>query len=181
MVWGGYQQSYVKITKRNQTSKSEEKAKYTLRCKKSAEMERVEWIIELVKDQGKADQDPEGESKMKKMLQTIREEATNRKVTAILKRPHHSVQSLDMAEIKWFHSLKKIEFYRFNDGVFEAQPYVEGNEYWKHYPYKVPHDEYKEVTVAETVRERYMVNGANHSQLKWRKLTKPMAVNATLL
>ena len=50
-------------------------------CKKLAETERAEWIIELARDQAKADQDSEWESKMNRMLQTIREKATNRKLT----------------------------------------------------------------------------------------------------
>ena len=65
-------------------------------CKKSAETEQAVWIIELAKDRAKTDQDPEWESKMKRMLQRTREKATDRKLTAVLKGPYQLVQSIDV-------------------------------------------------------------------------------------
>ena len=107
-------------------------------CKKLAETERAEWIIKLAKDRAQADQDPEWENKMKRMLQTVREKATNRKLTAILKGPHQSVQSISVPVSTWFHSREKKELYKFNEGVFEPHSMADNNEYWNHYTHKVP-------------------------------------------
>ena len=41
--------------------------------KKLTVPEKAGWIIELAKDQAKADQDPEWENKVKRMSQTVRE------------------------------------------------------------------------------------------------------------
>ena len=65
-----------------------------------AETERVEWIIKLAKDRENSDQDPEWENKMKRMLQTIRDKATNRELIAIIKGPHQPVQNIDVTEKK---------------------------------------------------------------------------------
>jgi hypothetical protein len=109
-----------------------------------------------------------------------RENATHRKVTVILKGPHQSVQSTNVPVNKWFHSQKNKELYRFNEGVFEAHTTKEGNEYWNCYTQKVPHDDHKDVTVAETAGGQYMVVSVNQCQPEWKKLTEPTVVNATL-
>ena len=47
--------------------------------------------------------------------------------------------------------------YKFNEGVFEAHPAADNNEYWNHFTHKVSHNDYKEVIVPETPGGRYMV------------------------
>ena len=116
-------------------------------CRKLTETERSEWIIKLAKDRAQADQDPEWEDKMERMLQTVREKATNRKFTAILKGPYQSVQSIRVPVSKLFHSREKTELYKFNKEVFEAHHMAGNNKYWNHYTHKVPYGNYKEVIV----------------------------------
>ena len=53
-------------------------------------------MIKLAKERAQANQDPERENKTKKMLQTMREKTMNRKLTAILKGPYQSVQSMSV-------------------------------------------------------------------------------------
>ena len=147
-------------------------------CKKSTETARTELIIELSNDWVNADQDPE--CKSKRVLQTIRERATNRKLTAVEKLPHQWVQSIDAPTGEWFYSQGKKEMYRFSDRVFEAHPHAEYNKYWNQYTYKVPHDDYKETTVVEIERGKYTIVSVNQSQPNWNKLTELAAVNRTL-
>ena len=66
-------------------------------------MARAEWVIELANYHAKADQDPAWESKMKRMLQTIRKKATKRKLKVVLKGPHQSVQSVGVPKGEWFY------------------------------------------------------------------------------
>ena len=75
-------------------------------------------------------------------FQSIREKATTWNLTAILKGPHQSVQSIYVPERKWFHSREKKQLYRFNNGVFGAHSNSYGDEYRNHYTHKVPYAYY---------------------------------------
>ena len=86
--------------------------------KKTAETKRTEWIIKLAKDQAQADQDSEWENKTRRMLHTVREKSTNRKLAAILQGSHQPVRNISVPVNKWFHSREKKELYKFNEGVF---------------------------------------------------------------
>ena len=117
---------------------------------------------------------------MGRMLQTVREKEMNRKLTAILQGQHQPVLSISVAVNKWFHSREKKELYKFIEGVFEAYPAVDNNEYQIHFTHKVLHEDYKEVKVPETPGGRYVVVSDNHTKPEWKKLTEPTLVNATL-
>ena len=117
-------------------------------CKKIAETERAEWIIKLAKDQAQAYQDPEWENKMRRMLQTVREKATNRKLTTIIQGPRQPVRSISVPANKWFHSREKKELYKFIKEVFEVYPVIDNTDYWSHFTHKVLHEDYKKVMVS---------------------------------
>ena len=109
----------------------------------------------MAKDLAQADQDLEWEIKTKKMLQTVREKALKRRLTAISQGTPHSVQSISMSISKWFHSREEKELHKFNEGVFEAHPMADNNGYWGQFTYKVPHNNYKEVILSETPGSRW--------------------------
>ena len=68
---------------------------------------------------------------------------------------------------EWFHSREKKELYTFNEGVFEAYPAADKNEYWNHFTHKVPYTNYKEVIVSETPGGCYMLVNKNQTKPEW--------------
>ena len=50
----------------------------------------------MAKDQAQVNQDPEWVNKTKRMLQTVREKETNKKLTAILQDPHQPVRGISV-------------------------------------------------------------------------------------
>ena len=118
--------------------------KEVYRCKKelweaqkTCEDERAEWLKGEAMDRAHATGDKDWEAGLKRMIHTAETRAVNRKLTAITKGSHGTLDRIEVPTHDWFHSEKEQELYRYDKGNFEAYPQATVNKYYKHHSLKV--------------------------------------------
>ena len=154
-----------------------------------ASEKRQEWLERIAEDVARAAGVPDWRKHLEKMLQDEKERETNRKLTAIIKGPHQSLNWIEVPEGTWFYSRTNKELYHYDRGVFEAhaawspQPGLIPDCPWKfygHHHLKVPHDDI--VLAQVSIENEFIILRAVHqpSQI-WRTVTDPKEIERLLL
>ena len=119
---------------------------------------RQEWIERNSQDIAKAAGEPDWRRHMEKMLRDEREREINRKLTAITKGIHQSLDWIEIPTGQWYYSHEKKEIYKYDSGVFESYAAYSPSpslipthptKFYKHHHLKVPHKDIVEAQVEE--------------------------------
>ncbi|NCG03282.1 MAG: hypothetical protein GWP22_07470, partial [Actinomycetales bacterium] len=148
-------------------------------CQKDAESERDEWLQERAKDRAKALEDPNWEAKMRIMIRTARERASNRKLTAITKGLRRGLDGIQVPTHDWFYSPSTNEIFHYSDGVFEAYPSAQDGTFYCHHSLKVLHEDDAElITVGkDAATGRYVITETHeHPVSFWKDVTSPQEI-----
>ena len=105
---------------------------------KSCEDLRYEWLAQLARDRSRASGDPDWEKRLNKMKRTVRENATNRKLSIILKGRRGTLDRIQVPTGQWYYSFSKQEIYHYDRGTFEAYPAHSPTLFHRHHTIKVP-------------------------------------------
>ena len=111
---------------------------------------RKEWLASIAKDRARACNDPNWERKLKDMIRTTKENATNRKLHMVTKGLQGTLDRIQVPTHNWFYSVKYDELYHYTDGVFEAYPSAGDNSFFSHHTLKVIAPDAELVTVTQT-------------------------------
>ncbi|KAL7553316.1 hypothetical protein ACHAWF_016600 [Thalassiosira exigua] len=98
---------------------------------------RQEWLKKEAQERAAAAGDDDWKKCLKEMVEKAKKQATNRKLSAVLK---GRVSSLDRIEVPlhdWFHSSQSKEIYFCDSGNFESHPHLHGDSYHGHHSVKV--------------------------------------------
>ena len=145
-------------------------------CQKDAELERDKWLQERAADRARAKDDPDWERKLRDMIRTARDRASNRKLTNISKGLRNGLDRIQVPIHDWFYSPKAHELYHFTEGVFEAYPSAQDSTFFTHHSLKVlPEDDVSLVTVTtDPTTSRLVIDEIlDKPQSLWREVTAP--------
>ena len=106
------------------------------------------------------------------MMRTAEDRATNRKLTAITKGPHHFLDRLKVMMDEWLFSPAQREIYRYADGVFEAYPSAGDGAYYTHHSLRVPGKDARPVAVKRmTDPPRWKITERFDRAPEWKEVT----------
>lgn len=153
---------------------------------------RQEWIERNAQDIAKAAGEQDWKAHMEKMLKEERECEVNRKLTAIVKGCHQSLDWIEVPNGTWYFSHEEKEIYKYDKGVFESYAACTPSpslipshptRFYKHHHLKVPHTDIVEAQVEEAEDCLLLTRFSDHvtygEQLLMRQRLKNLSWNAT--
>ena len=154
-----------------------------------ASTKRQEWLEVNAQIIARAAGEPDWKKHMELMLRQEKDREINRKLTAIVKGPHQSLNWIEVPIGEWFFSREKGEIYRYDKGVFESysawspQPGLIPTSPWKFYSHhhlKVPHDDIVHAQVSE--QDGFLILEAVYKPATiWRTVTDVKEIETLLL
>ena len=114
---------------------------------KHSESLRSDWLASVAKDRARAVEDPDWEKKLRDMRRTIKTNALNRKLTAIIKGCRGVLDRVQIPTHDWFYSSDANELYHYDSGVFEAYPAKDDSLFYNYHTIKPLPDDAQLITV----------------------------------
>jgi hypothetical protein len=150
---------------------------------------RQEWLETNARDVARASKEIDWQKKMREMVKQEKEREINRKLTAIVKGPHQSLDWIEVPTAEWYYSHEKKEIYRYDKGVFECysawspsvsliptHPWL----FYKHHRLKVPHSDIVEAQV--TMTEQFIILTAIHKPSNlWKTVSDAKEIEKLIL
>ena len=150
---------------------------------------RQEWLEANARNVARAAGEIDWQKKMRDMIQQEKERELNRKLTAIVKGPHQSLDWIEVPIAEWFYSHEKKEIYRYDKGVFECYSAWSPSvslvpthpwQFYKHHRLKVPHSDIVEAQVEHT--DDFIVLTAVHRPCNlWRTVSDAKEIEGIIL
>ena len=154
-----------------------------------ASLKRQEWFERNAEDIARAAGAPDWRAHMEKMLAEEKEREMNRKLTAIAKGSHQSLDWIEVPIGEWFYSHSNKEIYHYSKGVFEAHaaqtpspslipdhPY----QFYSHHHLKVPADDIRRAQVRKE-NDCIIIEAIYQPQPLWRKVIDPAELEGLIL
>ena len=123
----------------------------------------MDWLASVAKDRSRALGDPDWEKKLQEMCNTVKTNALNRKLTAIIRGPCGVLDRIQVPTHTWFCSPSLHELYHYDASVFEAYPAYDETTFHPHHTIKILPDNVERVTVS-TLPPHNQLTIATHIQ-----------------
>jgi hypothetical protein len=89
---------------------------------KTCKEARMEWLNKIAHDQGRAENIPNWETKIKQMLKEVQERPINKKLTTATKGACRPLNTIQIPTHEGFYSEEQNELYQYKQGNFKAHP-----------------------------------------------------------
>ena len=144
---------------------------------------RMEYIAGEARARAQAAGDQDWERRLAKMHRKIRENAINRKLTAITKGPRGALRLIQVPRHDWFYSVAKRELYHYHKGVFEAYPAATDSLFYTHHTRKVLPSGIQAVEVGRDDTDKFLRITKILPMPKplWKDITSAGSIEAELL
>ncbi len=150
---------------------------------KHSETLRSDWLASVAKDRARALDDPNWERKLLDMRRTVKVNALNRKLTAIIKGPRGVLDRIQIPTHDWFYSPGSNEIYHYDKGVFEAYPAFDDNTFHTYHTIKIVPDDVEQITVERIApHNRWkIVTRISPSSIFWRNVDSQNEIESHLI
>ena len=150
---------------------------------KHSETLRSDWLASVAKDRARALDDPDWERKLLDMRRTVKVNALNRKLTAIIKGSRGVLDRIQIPTHDWFYSPGSNEIYHYDRGVFEAYPAFDDDSFHTYHTIKVIPDDVEQITVEQLApHNRWkIVTRIYSSSVVWRDVDSQDEIESYLI
>ena len=150
---------------------------------KHSETLRSDWLASVAKDRARALDDPNWEKKLLEMRRTVKVNALNRKLTAIIKGSRGVLDRIQIPTHDWFFSPGSNEIYHYDNGVFEAYPAFDDTTFHTYHTIKVIPDDVEQITVDRiSPHNRWtIVTRISPSTIIWRDVDSQNEIESCLI
>ena len=150
---------------------------------KHSETLRSDWLASVAKDRARALDDPNWEKKLLEMRRTVKVNALNRKLTAIIKGSRGVLDRIQIPTHDWFYSPDTNEIYHYDNGVFEAYPAFDDTTFHTYHTIKIIPDDVEQITVDRIPpHQRWTItNRISPSSIIWRDVDSQNEIESCLI